>query len=1129
MITRVGPLSQRARWMRGAGLLALVGLAAAAQWVLIHRGLPDSLAAVPGLARLNAQPGMVGLALYLLSLAVLLGVLSDPAVDAVGGLAVRSAWKEVVVVLAVMALAAWARLYRLDEVPPGLGLDETDIARQALEIVQGARPWPWQVARLEVPWAYHYYVALFYWLLGPGYLTVKLPAVVGSVLAVVPLYLLAREMVRPTVATAVIVLYATSRWGVNVARWGHVNALTPFFVCLVLWLVWRGVHTGRWRYWIAGGLAMGLSQYGYQAARAIPVIATLFILWRAISPWGYLRRHGRQVLAFYALALLVYAPLGWTYLTDPLLFMKRGQGISVFNPLYTLESGKAIWQNVLAYVQAFHYRGDTNPRHNLAGAPQLEGITAALLVIGLGYALASLFRGLRVVPHAGRGATAHENPFPPGVIPRSAVCDEESSPSQRWSLSWPSGQGFLARRLARNDVAGTIFRPGPALLLIWSGVFLAAGVLTQGAPNTFRIYGVLPAFLLLCGLALEVLWSAWEQVDSLSADHLATAMLVAVVAWAGLDGLTTYFSRQGWQPGAWTEFNVGQTQVGQYLRQVVGDTPGRWHVYLSRAFYGFSPIDVINPGLATERLILPEHVPLPPEATGDTVYIVEPYLDPAVDLLQRYYPEGWREVVRDPMGRHLFTTFIVPAEATARRGLHASFWAGAIMDGRPAEELPVVTALADPPSIPLSVPYAQRLTGGLRLTQAGVYRFRLEPSVGAALLYLNDTLAASSRRVSLTGELAESVSLAGGPALWLPEGLIALRLDRVVAELPPSDEGTHAQEAGDTAQRPFGGIEWLPPGAQEWSPLPLERLLPVMPPAGGLIAAYYEGDRFSGKPVRVALDPLLLEDNAGGLATYAVRWLGGFDVNQPGEYRFRLRSDDGSRLYVGGQLLVDHWGLHGPSERGGVAALGPGRAPLEIRYFDYGGSNVLDVEWLAPGGAWQPLRQAPLAWDQTDVMQALSGIPIEGAVGIPIFSADGGLLGDLPAVRMMIQDQRWPHPRRDENFQNRLLKVKDGVFDRGIGTFGPTEIGFDLRGAYTRLSGAVGVDRDTIGDNVAWFQVELDGQVIWESGPRYVFDPALSFDLDVSGGGTLVLRTDEGGPTGGSDAVDWVNLRLTAR
>ncbi|NOZ26561.1 MAG: hypothetical protein GXP39_00725 [Chloroflexi bacterium] len=1023
------------RWLRGLALLALVGLAAAAQWILSHRGLPSVLTALPGLERLQLHPGLVGLALYALSLALLLAILSDPTVEAVGGLGVRSAWREAAIVAAVMGLAAWARLYRIQEMPPGLWLDETDIARQALDIVNGARPRPWHIARLEVPWAYHYYVALFYWLLGPGYLTVKLPAIVSSVLVVIPLYLLAREMVRPSVAIAVIVLYATSRWGINVARWGHVNALTPLFACLVLWLVWRGIHTGRWPYWIAGGLAMGLSQYTYQAARAIPVIATLFILWRTLFPRGYLHRHKRQILAFYALALLVYAPLGWTYLTDPLLFMERGRGVSVFNPLYTLEPGKAIRDNILAYFQAFHYRGDTNPRHNLVGAPQLEGITAALLVIGLGYAIA------------------------------------------RWR------------------------RPASALCLIWSGVFLAAGVLTQGAPNTFRIYGVLPAFLLLCGLAIEVLWSAWERIDPPSAEHLSLAILAATITWAGLDGTTTYFGQQGWQPGAWSEFNVGQTRAGQYLHRVIGDEPERWRVYLGRAFYGFSPIDVINPGLTTQRFILPDHVPLPPDETGDTIYILEPYLDPAVDLLQRYYPEALRETERDGMGNRLFTALVIPAESTARRGLHATFWSGTSMVGQPILETFLEAPFAGIPA-PVQTPYAQRLTGGLRLTEAGIYRFRLPPALGTTLLYLNNTLAAST-----SDDGTEPVSV----DMWLPQGVIPLRLDRT------APEGTTPQPAR---------IEWMPPGAETWSPLPEDRLLPLGP-STGLVAAYYEGDRFTGPPVRVAADPLLLEDNAGGLATYAVRWLGSLITSQAGDYQFRLRSDDGARLYVNGRLVVDHWGLHGPSQRMGRISLPPGRARIELRYFDYGGSNMLEVEWMPPGGQWQPLRMAPIRWDSTDVVQALTPLPTSSAVGIPVFSADGTPQGRLPAIRILALDQRWPHPQRDENFQNRLLKIKDDVFDQGIGAFGPTEIAFDLRGAYTRLSGAVGVDRDTVGDNVAWFQIELDGQIIWESGPRYSFDPMLPFDLDISGGDTLILRTHEGGEKGSSDAVDWVNLRLT--
>lgn len=1018
---------------------------------------------------MHEWPGWAGLALYALALAVLLALLSDRSIEAGHQPTQLDLWKEIAFVAIVVALASWTRLYRLEEVPPGLELEEAKAARRALEILRGVWPWPWQMAEAGISWAYVYYVSLFYWLLGPSYLTVKLPAVVGSVLAVIPLYLLAREMMRPAVAVAVIALYATSRWGMNVARWGHVHALTPLLVSLVFWLTWRAVHTGRRRYWIAGGLAMGLSQYGDPTARAIPIVVTLFILWRAVSPRGYLTQHWRFVWLFYGLALLIWAPLGWSLATEPpplarlegpALFLEDVSTVTQAGQKPTWTLGTA-WENLLAYAQSFHYRGDLDPRRNLVGAPQLEGITAALLVIGLGYAVAR------------------------------------------------------ARR------------PGPAFLLIWCSVFLAMGVLAPNAPDSLQVYGLLPAFLLLCGLALDVLWDAWQRVDPLSAEHLASIVLLAVVIWAGLDGTTTYFSRQGWQPGTWEAFHAAQTQAARYLRQIIGSagrisvaSPTAWRVILSRGLFGSVPVQVLNPGLATERLSLADQVPLLPEVTGDVVYLVEPGWEPAADLLQRYYPESWRELVRSPLGAPLFTALVIPAEAIARRGLHASFWAGTMMAGPPLMELPVVDALADPPApLPTSLPmpYAERLTGGLRITQAGSYRFRLGPSNKKTWLYLNDILVASTEGAA-GGSAASGRWTRDSVALWLPEGVIPLRMERVISE---------------TTGLPPWRVEWLPPGAEAWSPLPSDRLLPITPPRG-LVAAYYEGDRFWGQPARLISDPLLLPDNLGGDNAYAVRWLGSLYAEQPGQYWFRLWAGGAARLYVGRHLVVDDRQLGDFSARMGAISLDVGWVPLEILYAGYGESDTLEIEWLPPGGAWQPLRQAAFSWDQASVMQAWSPLPASSLVAIPAFAGGPAgeareRLGELTPVDWSFQDERWPEPQRGVNFQGRLLKLGDVVYDDGIGAFGPGELVFDLQGAYTRLQGAAGVDRDTIGDGVAWFEVELDGRVIWESGPCSVRDPALNFDLDVRGGNTLVLRTREGEPAGSSDAVDWVNLRLIAR
>ena len=38
---------------------------------------------------------------------------------------------------------------------------------------------------------------------------------------------------------------------------------------------------------------------------------------------------------------------------------------------------------------------------------------------------------------------------------------------------------------------------------------------------------------------------------------------------------------------------------------------------------------------------------------------------------------------------------------------------------------------------------------------------------------------------------------------------------------------------------------------------------------------------------------------------------GVFDIKEAGDYTFFTNSDDGSRLYVDGALMVDNWGLHG--------------------------------------------------------------------------------------------------------------------------------------------------------------------------------------------------------------------------
>jgi hypothetical protein len=54
-------------------------------------------------------------------------------------------------------------------------------------------------------------------------------------------------------------------------------------------------------------------------------------------------------------------------------------------------------------------------------------------------------------------------------------------------------------------------------------------------------------------------------------------------------------------------------------------------------------------------------------------------------------------------------------------------------------------------------------------------------------------------------------------------------------------------------------------------------------------------------------------------------------------YRFHIASDDGSRVYLGETLIIDHDGLHGMTERSSaLIGLKPGRHALRVEYFEAG-------------------------------------------------------------------------------------------------------------------------------------------------------------------------------------------------
>ncbi|MET0135045.1 MAG: family 16 glycoside hydrolase [Kibdelosporangium sp.] len=84
---------------------------------------------------------------------------------------------------------------------------------------------------------------------------------------------------------------------------------------------------------------------------------------------------------------------------------------------------------------------------------------------------------------------------------------------------------------------------------------------------------------------------------------------------------------------------------------------------------------------------------------------------------------------------------------------------------------------------------------------------------------------------------------------------------------------------------------------------------------------------------------------------FAAEVTGNVNITQAGSYVFRLLSDDGSRLSIDGNVVIDHDGLHGPDAKDGAVSLTAGYHALRIDHFERDGGQQLTLQWRPPGAA----------------------------------------------------------------------------------------------------------------------------------------------------------------------------------
>lgn len=124
----------------------------------------------------------------------------------------------------------------------------------------------------------------------------------------------------------------------------------------------------------------------------------------------------------------------------------------------------------------------------------------------------------------------------------------------------------------------------------------------------------------------------------------------------------------------------------------------------------------------------------------------------------------------------------------------------------------------------------------------------------------------------------------------------------------------------------------------------------------GLQAEYFDNMDLTGSPILKRIDNNIFFKWGGGSPAkeikddnFSVRWVGELEVPKSGEYTFDGGSDDGIRLFIDNNLVINDWSNHAYISAIYKMHLEKGkRYSIKLEYFENGGDAAITLGWRAP-------------------------------------------------------------------------------------------------------------------------------------------------------------------------------------
>lgn len=443
----------------------------------------------------------------------------------------------------IIALAFFVRIYNIDSVPSGIYPDEANNATNAYD-AQLHNNYPWFYPDNNGREAlFINLIAFLFKFFGVNIVTFKLPAILMGTLTVIGVYFLARELFisRPRIALIAAYLTAISFWAVNFSRiCFRANMMVPILAFLFYFL-FKAIRTHQPIYFVIAGALCGLGFHTYIAYRITPalviVLIILFMIQQGFS--SFTKRYWKNLLLFTCSALIVIAPMVYTFYVHPEYLSSRTGDVSVF-AVKDVPLSKTLTHTITRAILKYNILGDMNWRHNLPPQPLLEPFVGLMFIGGVFTSICLFFL-------------------------------------------------FVFRRF-RSQVRNRTFVVH-GFLLAWFIGFLAPEFLTtEGLPHALRSIGTIPVVFIFSAFFITTLLEHAEKSSRLL--FIATSiMTLTMLIYAGFFDMIKYHVFWATDVHQAHAFNKNLTDMGYFIQDLPQSNA---HIYVVAGHMELLPVQMLT-------------------------------------------------------------------------------------------------------------------------------------------------------------------------------------------------------------------------------------------------------------------------------------------------------------------------------------------------------------------------------------------------------------------------------------------------------------------------------------------------------------------------------------------------------